>query len=201
MNLSRIGQTLFSHVRKGPSMTTEDSTTGISCDAIAVLTTDHERIKLLFREFARLDPVTPAMTQMELVREIWTELTIHAAVEEELFYPAVRKLINDDELINKAEIEHGTMKYLLEQLRYVDSGDPHLRAKLNVLRECTQHHINDEESEMFPRVKQAKSDLLILGQMIMDRKEALYIQLTEQLLPPPPAAARPDTASAGAGRQ
>jgi hemerythrin superfamily protein len=160
------------------TMTTEDTTVGTPGDAIDILTRDHRKVKDLFKDYAALAGTVPIAARMPLILEICTELTIHTAVEEEIFYPAVRQAIKDDDLMNEAEIEHGTVKFLIQQLLPVDPTDEYLHAKVTVLREYSKHHINEEESEMFPKIRKAQLDLAKLGQQMMDRKTELQSQLT-----------------------
>jgi hemerythrin superfamily protein len=166
------------------TMTTDDTTTGTPRDAIDILTRDHGTVNELFKKFAALAGSATTTASLALVHEICTELTIHAAIEEEIFYPAVRKTINDDDLMNEAEIEHATAKFLIKQLLPLESDDEYFHAKVTVLREYTRHHINEEESEMFPKIRKSQLDLTMLGQQIMERKTALKSQLTapEQLI-------------------
>jgi hemerythrin superfamily protein len=153
---------------------TTDTTAAAQEDAIDLLARDHRIVTELFKEFAK----EKGPSQLELVQDICTKLTIHAAIEEELFYPAVRQVLNDDNLLNEAEVEHATAKYIIKQLLPVHGDDDYLRAKVTVLREYTKHHINEEESELFPKIEQSKLDLITLGQQLADRKVALQAQLT-----------------------
>jgi hemerythrin superfamily protein len=166
------------------TMNTDNIVAGKSDDATDVLAQDHKKVKELFKDFSQLEGTSPVAARIALVQAICTELTIHAAIEEELFYPAARKATNDDDLVNEAEIEHATVKYLIKQLLPLKEDDAYLKAKVTVLREYTRHHINEEENEMFPKIKQAKLDLSALGQQLMDRKKALQEQLKtpEQLI-------------------
>jgi hemerythrin superfamily protein len=148
-----------------------------SGDAIDLLTEDHKKVKQLFKDFAQLKGTAPTAAMIDIAQAICTELTIHAAIEEELFYPAARKAINDGGLIDEAEIEHATVKFLIKQLMPAKEGDAQFTAKVTVLREYTKHHINEEENEMFPKIKQAKADLSALGQQLRDRKKQLQDQL------------------------
>jgi hemerythrin superfamily protein len=180
------------------TMTTDQATTDTPEDAIEILLSDHRTVKEQFKEFARLGLAAPLAARIALVHDICTRLTIHTTIEEELFYPAVRGVINDDELMNKAEIEHATAKYMIEQLLPVQLDDEYFDAKVSVLREYTKHHIDEEESIIFPKVRQTHLDLRTLGRQLLDRKLALQGELAtpEQLIAfmssrmPPPVAGR-----------
>jgi hemerythrin superfamily protein len=156
---------------------TDDTAAEHSGGAINVLTDDHNRVRGLFKYFAQLEGTGPTAARITVVEDICKELIIHAAIEEEVFYPAARNAINDNELINEAEIEHATVKYLIQQLLPVNKGDARFFAKVTVLREYTKHHMDEEEKEIFPKVKHAKLDLSALGKQLMDRKGALRGQL------------------------
>jgi hemerythrin superfamily protein len=156
---------------------TDDTAAEHSSGAIHVLTDDHNRVRGLFKYFSQLKGAGPTDERIAVVEDICKELTIHAAIEEELFYPAARSAIDDDELIDEAEVEHATARYLMQQLLPVDKGDARFNAKVTVLREYIKHHMNEEETEIFPKIKQAKLDLSALGEQLMHRKEELRDQL------------------------
>jgi hemerythrin superfamily protein len=173
----RASPTTFSCERTERTMTTPD-TAGKPGDAIDILGRDHEKVKQLFKDYAALASTAPTAVQNALVQQICTELIIHTALEEEIFYPAVRKMIKDDDLMNEAEIEHDAAKFLIKQIVPVKPDDEYLHAKVAVLREYIKHHINEEESQMFPKIRKAQFDLSVLGQQMMARKTALQTQLT-----------------------
>jgi hemerythrin superfamily protein len=146
--------------------------------AVHVLTDDHNRVRGLFRYLAQLEGAGPTKEKINLVQDICKELVIHAAIEEELFYPAARIALGEDsELINEAEVEHGAAKHLIRQLLETNKDDVRLNAKVTVLDEYVKHHIDEEEKKVFPKVKQAQLDLMVLGQALQDRREALREQL------------------------
>lgn len=93
-------------------------------------------------------------------------------MEEEIFYPAARESIKEEDLLNEAEVEHASAKDLIEQIQGVESSDPMYDAKVTVLGEYVDHHVQEEEKEMFPKVKKAKMDLEALGQEILEMKES-----------------------------
>lgn len=143
-------------------------------DAIALLTADHQRVKKLFKDFKKLvDGDGGAREKSALVKEICTELSVHAKVEEEIFYPAVREAIDDEDLMDEADVEHAGAKSLIAQLESMKPGDDHYDAKVTVLGEYIDHHVKEEQDEMFPKAKKAKVDTAQLGQQIAARKEQL----------------------------
>jgi hemerythrin superfamily protein len=108
-----------------------------------------------------------------LVEQICAALKAHTTVEEEIFYPAVREAINDDKLMDEADVEHASAKELIEQLEAGHPGDDHYDAKVMVLGEYVRHHVKEEQNEMFPKALKAKIDLKELGARIQERKAQL----------------------------
>ena len=147
-------------------------------DAIALLTADHKTVKGLFKEFEELTKQDDADEQKaELVQKICNELTVHAQVEEELFYPAVRDAIDDDDLMDEADIEHASAKDLIAQLAGMEPGDDHYDARVTVLGEYVDHHVKEEEGEMFAKARKADVNTAELGEQIAERKEELKAEL------------------------
>jgi hemerythrin superfamily protein len=145
-------------------------------DAIELLTADHEAVKQLFTQFEELTEDEDEQ-KAALVARICGELTVHAQVEEELFYPAMREAIDDDDMMDEADIEHASARELIAQLGDLEPGDDHYDARVTVLREYVEHHVKEEEGEMFPRARKADLDLAGLGQDIAARKEELKAEL------------------------
>ena len=141
-------------------------------DAIALLKEDHAKVKKAFKEFEKLDHEDTA-TLKELVTSVCEDLKVHTAIEEEIFYPAVRAEIEDDDLMNEAKIEHQSAKDLIEQLERLDADDPLYVPMFTVLAEYVRHHIEEEEGEMFPEVKKLDLDLQDLAGQMTERKEEL----------------------------
>jgi hemerythrin superfamily protein len=145
---------------------TTKSATG-SEDAIELLKADHKKVKKLFAEYEKMKEDADASEKEALAAEICTELTLHTELEEELFYPAAREAIEEEDLLDEAEVEHASAKDLIAQIQEMDSSDPLFDAKVKVLGEYVNHHVEEEEKEMFPKVKKAKQlDLDALGEEI-----------------------------------
>ncbi|WP_256377000.1 hemerythrin domain-containing protein [Nitrosospira multiformis] len=137
-----------------------------------MLTDDHNKVKKMFKEFEKLHKKQEEGKE-ELVQQICQELKIHAQLEEEIFYPAAREAIDDDDLMNEATVEHQAAKDLIEKIQSTSSSDPMYDAMVSVLGEYVNHHIEEEQNEIFPKVEKAKMDLEELGSEIEERKEAL----------------------------
>jgi len=134
--------------------------------AIALLMEDHEYVKKAFRAFDKMDEED----QPALVKQVCAALKVHTRIEEEIFYPAVRKAIKDPDLMNEAEVEHDSAKSLIRQLERMKPGDPKFAATFTVLGEYVNHHVKEEEEEMFPKVRRARVNLKALGAKLRGRK-------------------------------
>ena len=143
-----------------------------SAEAINMLKEDHERVEKAFKEFEKLDR-EDTETVRQLVATVCEELKIHTTLEEEIFYPAVREAIDDEDLMNEASVEHETAKMLIEQLENMQPDDPNYHATFTVLGEYVMHHVEEEEKEMFPAAKKTDLDFESLAQQMKERKEEL----------------------------
>ncbi len=144
--------------------TSKKSASG-SEDALELLKDDHKKVKKLFKDFEKIREDGEAADKEALAEEICAELTLHTRIEEELFYPAAREAIEEEDLLDEAEVEHATAKDLIAQIQEMDSSDPLYDAKVTVLGEYVNHHIEEEEKEMFPKIKKARElDLDALGE-------------------------------------
>jgi hemerythrin superfamily protein len=148
-----------------------------SGDAVASLIADHRKVKALFKEFDGLKESGGSKDKQRVVEEICTELKIHAALEEELFYPAVREEIDEDDLMDEALVEHAGAKDLIAQLESMKPDDELYDAKVTVLGEQIDHHVEEEEGEMFPKAKKAKVNTPELASEMDARREELKTEL------------------------
>ena len=147
-------------------------------DAIALLTQDHKAVQKIFKEFDKLKQNGgDADEKSELVKRACQELTIHAQIEEEIFYPAIRDGIEDEDLMDEAEVEHASAKELISQLESMDPSNDLYDARFTVLGEYINHHVKEEQDEMFPKAKKAKLDLIALGEDMAQRKQELRAKL------------------------
>ena len=135
----------------------------------------------MFKEYQKLVDGDKSSEEKEtLARQICLMLTVHATTEEEIFYPAARDAIDDEDLLDEAEVEHGSAKELIAQIEAGSPSDPLYDAKVKVLGEYVQHHVKEEEEELFPKVKKAKVDLASLGEQILVRKEELMPEMAAE---------------------
>jgi len=140
-------------------------------EAIAQLTADHARVKKMFKQYDRLAKGDASdREKQQLATMICAELTAHATAEEEIFYPAARSAIDKPDLIDEADVEHASAKDLIAQIEGSSPSDDHYDAKVKVLGEYIDHHVQEEEGEIFPKVRKAKLDTLGLGEQIAERK-------------------------------
>lgn len=142
-------------------------------DAIAMLKADHEAVSQLFAEYekTRSNPHKKA-----LVAEICTSLSVHAQIEEEIFYPAVKATLKDKLLVPEATVEHTGVKDLIAQLEGVEPDGEMYDAKVKVLSEYVKHHVKEEQTEMFPKAKASSLDMIALGARMAARKDELLAQ-------------------------
>jgi hemerythrin-like domain-containing protein len=147
-------------------------------DAIALLTADHKAVKALFKEFEQLTEQDDADEQKAaLVEKICNELTVHAQLEEQIFYPTVREAIDDDSLMDEADVEHASAKDLIAQLEGMSPGDDHYDAMVVVLGEYINHHVEEEEGEMFVKARKSDVDTAALGIELAALKDELKSEL------------------------
>ncbi len=146
-------------------------------DAIALLLEDHKKVQKLFKDFEKIKEEDSDDGKQSLVKQICNELTIHTQVEEEIFYPAAREAIDEQDLLDEAEVEHASAKELIAQLQSMEADDELYDATVTVLGEYVNHHIKEEQDEMFPKVKKAKLDVQALGEEIMQRKQELQAEM------------------------
>ncbi len=146
-------------------------------DAIAMLIADHKKVKQLFSRFDQMKEAGTDEDKSDVVAKICNELKIHATVEEEIFYPAVREAIDDGDLMDEALVEHAGAKDLIAQLEGVDPDDDLYDAKVTVLGEQIDHHVKEEEGSMFPKAKKANVDTYALGAKMLKRKVELKAKM------------------------
>jgi len=143
-----------------------------SPNAIDMLTEDHAKVRKMFKQFEKMKEGDD-QEKAELVKQICTELSVHAQIEEEIFYPAAREAVEEQDLLDEAEVEHASAKQLIAELEGMQPGDELYDAKVTVLGEYVEHHIKEEEKEIFPKVKKAKLEMEEMAEQMQARKSQL----------------------------
>lgn len=141
-------------------------------DAIALLKADHRQVKQWFEDFegTKSDP-----RKSRLAEQICTALTIHAQIEEEIFYPAFIEATEDEDMHHEAVVEHDAARKLIAQIQATDPSDDYFDAKVKVLSEMIKHHVKEEEQPggMFAEARKSDMDLAVLGEQMAARKKEL----------------------------
>jgi hemerythrin superfamily protein len=159
-----------------PTATKDRSTENVqtkSPDATVLLRADHQVVSNLFADYEKTQS---SAKKKQLVAEICSELTVHAQIEEEIFYPAVKVALKDKELIPEATVEHASLKALIAQIEGKEPNGEMYDAKIRVLSEYVAHHVEEEQNEIFPKARATKLDLLELGARMVERKAELLAQ-------------------------
>lgn len=139
-------------------------------DATALLKADHRRVADLFADFEK---ATTGARKATLVASICKELTVHAQLEEEIFYPAVKAALKDHALVPEATVEHASVKDLIAAVQGQAPGGEMYDARVKVMSEYVKHHVKEEEKQMFAQVRKTGLDLRALGAQMAARKEEL----------------------------
>ena len=153
-------------------------------DAVALLKEDHRTVEDLFEQFAK---ASGDGRKRKLATEICTELSIHAQIEEEIFYPACEGKVEED-LLKEAFVEHDGAKLLIAEIIAGEPSDDFYDAKVKVLKEEIEHHVQEEEKRMeglFSQARKAELDMDALGQQLAARKQELKAEIEANGLPAP----------------
>lgn len=142
--------------------------------AIAMLMEDHRKVQKMFKAFEKTEDHGE---QERLASEICNELSVHADLEEQVFYPAARDALEESDVIDEAEVEHHVARDLIEKIRQSRPQDSEYCAMVTVLGEYVNHHIEEEEKELFPQVKRSDLDLDSLAEDMQQRKHELREQM------------------------
>ncbi|HSF33772.1 MAG TPA: hemerythrin domain-containing protein [Candidatus Tectomicrobia bacterium] len=148
-------------------------------DAIDLLKADHKKVQELFRQYEAAGD-RAHQKKKGIAEEVFTEITIHSTLEEEIFYPAVKAKTDKDgrDLVAESIEEHHVVASLIEELKALDPRDERYDAKFTVLMENIEHHIEEEEGELFPEAEEVLGDAIEpLGGQMKERKEALMASL------------------------
>lgn len=145
---------------------------GKESNAIELLKHDHREVESMFKQF---DAEDASRSKAEMAQHICLSLIVHSEIEEELFYPAAKRALEDEgrDLIAEAKVEHMSLKRLIDDISGSSPGDELFEARMTVLKEYVKHHVHEEEHELMPQVKRADIDLEALGSRLQERKQAL----------------------------
>jgi hemerythrin superfamily protein len=148
-------------------------------DALDLLKQDHRRVESLFKEFEKLHESDEHEAADVIVETACAELQIHDKLETEIFYPAVREQAQEEQedLLDEAEVEHTTVRDLIQKIEEMGPGAEKRHAHFTVLMEYVKHHVKEEEKEMFPKVKKLDLDLKELAARMQERKTELMSEM------------------------
>lgn len=142
-------------------------------DVTRLLEADHKKVKKMFKEFEKHAQQGDEAAKVDIAMQICMELKVHTQVEEEILYPALYEALDASDLVDEAIVEHATAKALIEQIESMVGSDELYDAKVMVLSEYIEHHVEEEEKEIFPKARKAGMDLEGLGESVIFRKEEL----------------------------
>lgn len=142
-------------------------------DAVELLIQQHREVEEMFERFENMTD-RAKVSKKKLADEICNALIMHTTIEEEIFYPATREASDDTEdMVDEAVVEHASAKDLIAQIMEMDPGDELYDAKVKVLGEMIEHHVKEEEEEMFPKTRELKLDMAALGQEMQARQKEI----------------------------
>jgi len=139
-------------------------------NATQMIRQDHKKVEGLFR---KVEQTKGTQAKRRLAENVMAELEIHAALEEEIFYPAVKKEVDDGSMVQEAIQEHQTVKQLIAGLKGMGRADDEFESQFSQLVENVQHHVEEEENEMLPKVEDSELDLNSLGAEMSERRQEL----------------------------
>jgi hemerythrin-like domain-containing protein len=144
-------------------------------NALDLLKRDHNEVDTMFKQYEEISDGAGDMEKQDLVARICDALTVHATIEETIFYPAARRALDaeDADLLNEAAVEHQSLKDIIARLEAAPTDDPLYDAGVKVLSEYVKHHVREEENELFPKLRSTNMDLDAVGQQLARRKEQL----------------------------
>ena len=146
---------------------------GAKNQILAMLKADHKKVRKAFKDFEKMDPHEDPDECMDLVEQTLQDIELHAELEEQLFYPAARGAIKEEDLIDEAEVEHMTAKVLMEQLKAMQPEDEKFAATFKVLGEYLNHHIEEEEGRMFKSLTSSTDWDALLEEMQSQREQLM----------------------------
>lgn len=149
--------------------------TAAAANAVELLKAEHQEVAELFDAFESADTAE----QQALAEQVCQKLTVHARIEEEILYPAAKDVLEegDVDLVNEAAVEHATLKDLIVKIEAMDATDEPYKATVTVLSEYVKHHVEEEETELFPLLQDSDLDLDAMGDKLASRKQELTAEL------------------------
>lgn len=150
---------------------------GAAPDAIKLLKADHQEVTEMFEAYEKLGDRAQTK-KAQIAAKICKALSVHAQIEEEIFYPEVRDELEETDLLDEAEVEHGSIKDLVAEIEQGLEGeiDGKFDAKVKVVSEWVKHHVKEEQNELFPKVRETDLDLDELGARLQARKDELMAE-------------------------
>lgn len=143
-------------------------------DAVALLKADHRAVEKLFGQFEKAKSED---RKKALADKICLELRVHMQIEEQIFYPVSREYLKDDDIVDEAVVEHAAARDLMDEIEGMSPGEELYDAKMTVLQEQIEHHVEEEEGEYFPKVKKTDMDLKAVGTRMAALKEQLMAKM------------------------
>lgn len=162
-------------VRSARKMGARSAEQGVPADALRLLDQDHREVEALFAQFKDLEG---AREKAALAAKICLLLRVHTQIEEEILYPAARAAMDEEDMVDEAEVEHASAKQLIAEIEAMKPRDRLFDAKVKVLGEYVHHHVEEERQELFPALRDADLDLIEIGGDLAARKVALLAELT-----------------------
>lgn len=165
----------MAHVEATAKSTSQGAGSG---DALTLLESDHRAVKKLFEAFKKAGD-EDLEAKAALAQRACEELSVHTIIEEELLYPAAQQVLPDDDKldVDEAYVEHFLVKTLIGKFETLKAGDKGFDATFKVMSEMVEHHVEEEEDELFPALRRTSCDLVALGKKIAARKETLQGKL------------------------
>lgn len=162
---------------RGKTQAQAETRTGAHAEgALGLLIADHREVQGLFEQYEKLVQRHAGDEERQLLAsEICVLLTVHTRLEEEIFYPEAREVLGEDgeALLNEAEVEHAGAKDLIREIKAMDASDEMYDAKVKVLGENIEHHVGEEENELFPKLARSAMDLIDVGARMQARQKEL----------------------------
>jgi hypothetical protein len=182
--------------RNSSTSTSTGARSGAKNQIVEMLKADHKKAKKAFKDFEKLDPHEDPESCQAIVEQTCAELEVHAELEEQVFYPAARSAIKEEDLMDEAEVEHMTAKVLIQQLKEMGADDEKFAATFKVLGEYVNHHVQEEEGEMFKQLTRPGVD----WDSVLEQMQQQRMQLLEEKGLPAEGSAEDEEAGAGSGR-